>query len=126
MNIDDLKIPTVLIPLMEFRKGIGFVKVGEIMHSKERATDKTIAVLCTTLENDIIVVEPGKTMISGATVLCHDQESVFLKKVVIDRDGKLRFLTHPECSDIAHPPKIFCPFAVATAGIQDVRSRRRD
>jgi hypothetical protein len=125
MDINNLKIPTVLIPLMEWKKGQGFIEVGEIMHAKERVTKNTVAVLCTTLENDIIVVEPGKPMISGNTVLCHDQEGVFLKTVIIDSDDNRRFVTHPECADIARPLHIFCVFAVATAGIQDVKSRRR-
>jgi len=61
MNIDDLKIPTVLIPLMEFRKGKNFREIGEIMHAKERVTKDTVAVICKTRENDIIVVEPFAT-----------------------------------------------------------------
>ena len=125
MNIDDLKIQTVLIPLMEYGKGQDFREVGEIMHAKERVTKDTVAVICKARENDIIVVEPGKPMISGNTILCHDQEGVFLKMVIIDSDDNRRFVTHPECAHIARPLEIFCIFGVATAGIQDMRSRRR-
>ena len=75
------------------------------MHAKERVTKDTVAVICKARENDIIAVEPGKPMISGTTVLCHDQEGVFLKTVIIDSDGNRRFVTHPECADIALAPR---------------------
>ena len=94
------------------------------MHAKERVTKDTVAVICKARENDIIAVEPGKPMISGTTVLCHDQEGVFLKTVIIDSDGNRRFVTHPECADNARPVEIFCIFGVTTAGTQDMRSRR--
>ena len=117
MNIEDMKAPTVYIPLKEFKQGEGFITIGQIMQVQEHATENTLAIACPTHNQDVAIVEPDKPFISGDTILCHDQEGVFLKLMNVDNDGAVSFTTHPDCIEIARPLNIFCIFAVTTAGL---------
>ena len=117
MNIEDMKVTTVYIPLKEIKQGEGFITVGQIMQVQEHATENTLAIACLTRNQDVAIVEPDKPFSSGDTILCHDQEGVFLKLMNVDNDDAVSFTTHPDCIEIARPLNIFCIFTVTTAGL---------
>jgi len=117
MSIEDMKVTTVCIPLKKFKQGEGFITVGQIMQVQDHATKDTLAIACPTRNRDVAIVEPDKPFNSGDTILCHDQEGVFLKLMNVDNDGAVSFTTHPDCVEIARPLNIFCIFAVTTAGL---------
>ena len=45
MNIEDMKVPTVYIPLKEFQQSEGFTTVGQTMQVQEHTTENTLAAL---------------------------------------------------------------------------------